>query len=152
MITAWRIVQIEQKNNAFTGEGARIYSGRWNNKGVALVYTSSTISLASMEILVNLPSASLLENYVRIAVDFEEDLVEELKELPKKWNSRPLSPATKKIGDQWVRENRSAILKVPSVVVPAEDNYLLNPNHPDWPRIKIEDPIVYNFDPRFAKK
>lgn len=150
MIAAWRIVHVDRKAHAFTGEGARMNGGRWNNKGTSVVYTSSSISLASMEIMVNLPSAALLEKYVRIQVQIEEDLVEKLTDLPKDWNSRPASPSTKAIGDLWVAEGSSAVLKVPSVVVPAEHNYLLNPNHKDWKYIKIGQPIVYHFDPRLT--
>ncbi len=151
MITAWRIVHVDRKAHAFTGEGARINGGRWNNKGTSVVYTSSSISLASMEIMVNLPSAVLLEQYVRIQVQIEDDLAEELTDLPKDWNSRPASPTTKAIGDRWITEKSSAVLKVPSVVVPEEHNYLLNPNHKDWKRIKINQPIVYHFDPRLKR-
>jgi hypothetical protein len=86
----------------------------------AVVYTSRSISLASMEIMVNLPSAALLEQYVRIQVQIQGYLVEQLTDLPKDWNSRPASPSTKAIGDRWALEKRSAVLKVPSVVVPAE--------------------------------
>ena len=152
MITAWRIVSVNRVDTAFSGEGARINGGRWNNKGVATVYTSDSISLASMEILVNLPAPSLLNRYATIAVRFDKKLVEELETLPEDWDSRPPSPSTKAIGDQWVSENRSTVLKVPSVVVPAEFNYLLNPAHPDWRLVKIEKPGAYRFDPRLARK
>jgi RES domain-containing protein len=93
-----------------------------------------------MEIIVNLPAPALLNQFATIAVQFDEKLVEELNDLPENWNSRPPSSATKKIGDRWVMENRSAVLKISSVVVPAEDNYLLNPGHPDWKRIEIQKP------------
>jgi RES domain-containing protein len=104
-----------------------------------------------MEIIVNLPAPALLNQYATIAVQFDEKLVEELYDLPEKWNSRPPSSVTKNIGDRWVIEKRSAVLKVPSVVVPAEHNYLLNPGHPDWKRIKIKKPELYSFDPRLFR-
>lgn len=152
MITAWRIVSANRIANAFTGEGSRINGGRWNNKGSAVIYTSGTISLACMEILVNLPAPSLLNQYATIAVRFDEKLVEELARLPDDWDSRPPSPTTKSIGDKWIAEKRSPVLKVPSVVVPAEFNYLLNPGHPDWKLIKILKPELYSFDPRISRK
>lgn len=105
-----------------------------------------------MELLVNLPAPSLLNQYATIAVRFDEKLMEELDKLPEDWDSRPPSPATKTIGDQWISEKRSTVFKVPSVVVPAEFNYLLNPGHPDWKLVKIGKPEVYRFDPRLAQK
>ncbi|WP_319523585.1 RES family NAD+ phosphorylase [Breoghania sp.] len=152
MITAWRIVSAKRVETAFSGEGARVNGGRWNKKGFAVVYTSSSISLASMELLVNLPAPSLLNQYATIAVRFDEKLMEELDKLPDDWDSRPPSSATKTIGDQWISEKRSTVFKVPSVVVPAEFNYLLNPGHPDWRLVEIGKPEVYRFDPRLARK
>ena len=152
MITVWRIVSAKRIANVFSGEGSRINGGRWNNKGSAVIYTSGSISLASMEILVNLPALSLLNQYATIAVRLDQKLVEELARLPEDWDSRPPSPTTKSIGDKWIAEQRSAVLKVPNVVVPAEFNYLLNPEHPDWKLIKIQKPELYQFDPRLSRK
>jgi RES domain-containing protein len=149
--TSWRIVAAHRIASAFSGEGSRLSGGRWNNIGTLLVYTSGTISLAAMEIMVNLPAAALLNRYVTIGVQFDESLVEELPKLPGDWDSRPASPSTKAIGDKWVAERRSAVLKVPSVIVPFEHNYLLNPNHPDWPEIQVQNPEKYFFDPRLIK-
>jgi RES domain-containing protein len=151
MITAWRIVSAKSVPAAFSGEGARIHGGRWNSKGTAIVYTSGSLSLAAMEIMVHLPAAALLDRYVTIAVEIDEHLVEAFTELPDDWNSRPAAPSTKNIGDRWVAENRSVVLKIPSVIVPAEHNYLLHPGHPDWLYIRIQEPASFSFDPRLAK-
>jgi RES domain-containing protein len=150
-ITAWRIVLAKRVASAFSGEGARLNGGRWNNKGTAMVYTAGSISLASMEILVNLPSPMLLARFVRIPVEFDEALVNEVRDLPCGWQRRPAGPKTKTIGDHWAAERRSAVLKVPSVVVPEEFNFLLNPSHPDWDHIHIKAPVVYPFDPRLTR-
>jgi RES domain-containing protein len=152
-LTAWRIVETKHKGKAFTGDGARLYGGRWNSKGVAMVYTAGSLALASIEIVVNLPSPKLLEAFIRIPVRFASDLVEQLPDsgLPRDWQSRPISPTTRAIGDKWVEQQRSAVLKVPSVVVPEEFNYLINPAHPDFHKIDIGQPVVYHFDPRLAK-
>lgn len=150
-LTAWRIVEAKYKGKAFTGDGARIYGGRWNSKGVAMIYTAGSLALATIEIVVNLPSPRLLEAFVRIPVYFTPDLVENLApaaQLPGNWQSRPISPSTPAIGDRWIKEQRSAVLKVPSVVVPEEFNFLLNPTHPDFEKIEIGRPTVYHFDPR----
>ena len=151
--TAWRIVEAKFRAKAFSGDGARLFGGRWNNKGVAVIYTAGSLALACIEIVVNLPSPKLLEAFIRIPACFESDLIESLpsSQLPRDWQSRPISPATRAIGDQWIRERRSAVLKVPSVVVPEEFNYLLNPTHPDFKKIEIGRPMVYHFDPRLSR-
>jgi RES domain-containing protein len=152
-LTAWRIVMARYQKKAFSGDGARLFGGRWNSKGVAVIYTAGSLALASIEIIVNLPSPKLLEAFVRIPTRFKPALVEHLTpaDLPRDWQNRPISPSTKAIGDRWVAEQRSAVLKVPSVVVPEEFNYLLNPAHPDFDKIEIGQPVVYHFDPRLIK-
>jgi RES domain-containing protein len=154
MITAWRIVSANYKDKAFAGDGARIHGGRWNSKGVAVVYTADSLALASIEMIVNLPAPKLLQKYVRISAQTSLNLVSELSgaDLPEDWNSRPISPSTRAIGDRWIKEQRSAVLRVPSIVVPDEYNYLLNPTHPDFARIKIGKPTIYYFDPRLTKQ
>ena len=154
MITVWRIVSANYKDKAYTGDGARIHGGRWNSKGVAVVYTADSLAMASIEMIVNLPAPKMLQKYVRISAYISLDLVLELSEvdLPEDWNSRPISPSTRAIGDRWVKEQSSAVLRVPSIVVPDEYNYLLNPNHPDFVKIEIGKPIIYYFDTRLTKK
>ena len=153
MITAWRIVSAPYQDKAYTGEGAQIHGGRWNSKGVAVVYVAGSLALASIEMIVNLPAPKLLQKYVRISAQISTDLVSDLSEadLPEDWNSRPISPTTRAIGDLWVKKERSAVLRVPSIVVPDEYNYLLNPAHADFAKIQIGKPIVYYFDPRLTE-
>jgi RES domain-containing protein len=152
MIIAWRIVGARYKDNAFSGEGARLHGGRWNSKGTTMVYTAGSLALASIEIVVNLAGPKLLEEFFRIPVHIPPNLIIDLPlgKLPSDWNSRPVSPAIRAIGDRWVKEKTSVALKVPSVVVPEEYNYLLNPVHPDFEKIAIGTPIKYRFDPRLG--
>ncbi len=154
MITAWRIVSANYKDKAFVGDGARIHGGRWNSKGVAVVYTADSLALASIEMIVNLPAPKLLQKYVRISARIGLDLVSDLSaaDFPEDWNSRPISPSTRAVGDHWVKKQSSAVLRVPSIVVPDEYNYLLNPSHPDFVKIEIGKPIIYYFDPRLTKR
>lgn len=153
MVTGWRIVTAKYKNDAFSGEGARIQGGRWNSKGVPMVYTAGSLALALLEILVSLPAAKLLQEFVRIPIRFSLKLITSLDEadLPADWNSRPASSSTKKIGDQWVASKESVILKVPSIVVPEEYNYLVNPLHPDFKKISIGSSVAYFLDHRLKK-
>ena len=154
MITVWRIVSANYKDKAYTGDGGRIHGGRWNSKGVAAVYTADSLAMASIEMIVNLPTPKLLQKYVRISAQISLDFVSELSgaDLPEDWNSRPISPSTRAIGDRWIKEQSSAVLRVPSIVVPEEYNYLLNPNHPDFAKIEIGKPIIYFFDSRVTKR
>lgn len=146
---AWRIVKVKYAATAFDGEGARRYGGRWNSPGARVVYTSSTLSLAALENLVHL-TPPLSFKYSVIQIEFDEALVETmtLANLPKGWTEEPPPPFTKAIGDLWVKEARSAVLELPSAIIQAETNYLLNPAHPDFVKLVIGNPAPFSFDQR----
>lgn len=149
MLVAWRLVRDRHAATAFTGEGAARTGGRWNSRGVAMVYTSQSQSLAALETLVHLaPHLSL--RYKVFRVEFDEALLERLPAgaVPADWREEPPPGSTKAVGDRWVREARSAVLGVPSVLIPDEWNFLLNPAHPDFRRIRIGAPADFAFDPR----
>ena len=149
-IISYRVVKEKYLDSAFDGEGARLYSGRWNSKGVSAVYTSDSLALCSLEIFVHLPSYTLLAGFVYITVVFDSDLVVQAP-LINGWDERPISKISQAIGDQWVKEGRSSILRVPSVLMPDGHNYLININHPDFKKIKTGRPQPLSFDPRFKK-
>ena len=154
MAQAWRIVHRDFAASAFDGEGARIAGGRWNSEGIPIVYTAGTLSLALLEIIVHLEIKEALNYFQAIPIAFSNALVESVpsKALPLTWNSTPAPFTTKTIGDQWVRQSASAILCVPSAVVPNELNFLLNPHHPDFSKIEIGDVIDLPADPRILDK
>ena len=149
MLSAWRLTKTKLLTGAWDGEGAKKSGGRWNSVGIAVVYTSGTLSLALVEVLVHLPSG-ILPAYSAVRVDFDESMVAAVDpvDLPPNWRDHPPPPETKAIGDQWVSEGSSLVLRVPSVVVPNEFNYVLNPSHPAFTDISIGDPIPFPFDPR----
>ncbi len=149
MTWAWRIVREDHGSTAFDGEGAWRFGGRWNSRGTRTVYTSATLSLAALETLVHL-NPPVAFKYVAIPIEFDEALVETFatSDLPADWNEEPPPPSTAEIGDRWVKESRSAVLELPSVIIPAEPNYLLNPAHSDFKRIRIGKPTPFSFDPR----
>ena len=151
--TAWRILKPKHASTAFDGEGARRYGGRWNSPGVPLVYTAATKALAALELLVHLPSAQVLTAFVCIRIEFDERLVHRLETaaLPPLWRADPAPMTARAIGDQWVRARKSAILEVPSTIVPEECNFLLNPAHPDFQKIVIGNVEKFHFDPRLVK-
>ena len=171
-ITSWRIVKSKRANEfkvvnglempaAFDGIGASLYPGRWNSKGTSLVYTASSQSLATLEILVHLDDSFLLESYSIFPVVFDDKYVITLDVqtndvqtkndvLPKNWRKNPPSQETRILGDHWFRHNHSLVLGVPSAVIPNEVNYLINPYHPDIEKLQIGDAQVFPFDSRLT--
>ena len=152
IVTAWRIVKGKNAASAFTGQGARLAGGRWNSPGVAVIYVAGSASLAMLEMLVHLQGQELLSRYVLFEVTFDRKLVADVKvkDLPRSWRKSPPPGAAQHIGDAWVAGGRSAVLRVPSVIVPTEANYLLNPSHPDFARIAIGLQQAMKFDRRLG--
>lgn len=150
MPTAWRIVKTRFAQQAFDGEGARLYGGRWNSVGVRMVYTAGSVSLAVLEILVNLENTDVLPAYSLCAVYFDDAVVSNLDRarLLPNWRDSPSPPELLAIGDAWIASGISAVLEVPSAVVESESNYLINPAHSDFASLVIEPPQQFTFDPR----
>lgn len=119
-----------------------------------MVYVAESQSLAVLEVLVHLDAPALLGKYVFIGVDFDASLAIDLdrSSLPKNWQSDPVPESVQAIGDRWVLSGDSAVLRVPSVLVPEESNFLLNPRHPDFGRISVSRPQAFRFDPRLARR
>jgi RES domain-containing protein len=153
IVSAWRIVQERHASQAFNGEGARLFGGRWNSPGVAVVYAAGSRALAALELLVHLDSPRILKTFVLCRVEFDEGLPRTLKpgEIPKNWRADPVPQSTQAAGDAWIKRAESAVLRVPSVIVPEEWNYLLNPNHPDFSKIQVGQPSPFDFDPRLHR-
>lgn len=150
MPVAWRIVKPYRVGDAFSGEGARIYGGRWNPIGTSMVYAAESKSLAALEILVHVDAADLLDHYLCIQVHFDSRLVRTLdfSDLPDDWRNPLLPSSTQGMGRAWLEGELSAVLKVPSVLVPGESNYLINPKHRSFGKLKIGFPEPFEFDPR----
>jgi len=153
MIRAWRIVKRKHAGRAFTGEGARLYGGRWNSPGVAIVYTAESQSLATLEMIVHLDSSELLDSYVMFEVGINESLITkiELSQLPRNWRADPPPLKVLEVGNAWAEAGTSTVLQVPSAILPAEHNFLLNPLHADFPRLVIGKPFSLRFDPRLGR-
>ena len=146
---AWRLTKTKHLATAWDGEGAKRDGGRWNSVGTAVLYTSATLSLALVETLVHVTSG-VLPAYTAVPIDFEASLVTAVgtKDLPPNWKDNPVPASTQALGDAWVMAGTSLALRVPSVVVPVEFNYVLNPRHPDFSRVRIAAPMPFPFDPR----
>ncbi len=136
-----------------TGEGARLYGGRWNRKGAAVLYTSESRALAAMEYLIHLPPGlappglSLRELELPENVSIQDVPV---TTLPLDWKTSPPLDATMKIGSDWLQAENSLLLKVPSVNVEHESNILINPNHPEFKKVKALPPQPFLFDARLT--
>ncbi|MGD0092107.1 MAG: RES family NAD+ phosphorylase [Planctomycetota bacterium] len=152
-IHAWRIVRATQAARAFAGDGSKKYGGRWNSAALAVVYTAGSVSLAILEMLVHLRSEELLSRYVLFEATFDETLVVPVDPnmLPRTWQCTPRPLVVRRVGNDWLAKGRSAVLRVPSAIVPTEWNYLLNPAHPDFGKIAIGPKTPIQFDPRLIK-
>ena len=141
MVTAWRIVRAIYGEDAFTGKGARATFGRWHSS-IPVVYTSSSVSLATLELLVRLRRPHSVDPLVIIPCYFPEVLIESLDRrlLPPNWRDSPGPPQLQEIGNAWLVSRSSVVLEVPSAVTPEESNYLLNPQHPDFKSVDIGEP------------
>jgi RES domain-containing protein len=153
-VRAYRVLKAKYAAAAFDGEGARLYGGRWNSPGVGVVYASESLSLAVLEILVDLQTNAPLPSYVSFTVEVPEAVIEELPAaaLPADWREFPAPPAVQALGDAWVARGSSAALRVPSAVLATAHNYLLNPAHPNFARLTITGPEPLDVDPRVFRR
>ena len=153
MPLAWRIVKQRHSHGAFDGEGARLYGGRWNSPGVPAVYASESRALATLEVLAGLQTHAPLPAYVLISVEFDDPVVAaiELDDLPSDWRQYPPPSSTQRLGDDWITQGDSPVLRVPSALVPKESNFVLNPRHPDFGLVRIGEPEPLSMDPRLLR-
>ena len=152
ILSAWRIVREKHLATAFSGDGAAEFGGRWNLPGVRVVYTSGSQALAALELLVHLnPPVSF--KYKAIRIEFDEKLTDHLtrEQLPADWTAEPPSLSTQRLGSRWASAFEFAILAVPSAIIAGESNYIINPLHPDFGRIKISPALDFAFDRRLLR-
>jgi len=148
----WRLVKEKYTDTAFSGEGAQRGGGRFNSPGRPVVYTSESLALAELEILVHLPTSRLLASYVAFRARLPDEAIETLDRaaLPSNWRESPVSRSVQAVGDAWLQSESSLALRVPSAVVPAEDNVLINPNQPGFEEMTIEGPFDPDIDDRLT--
>jgi RES domain-containing protein len=154
MRSAWRIVRASRAQTAFTGEGPWRYGGRWNSPGVRVVYVSEHQSTAALEVFANRVPFILDEKYKAFHLQWPDRLTEifPVAKLPGDWKRSPPPLAALEIGNSWAHAQRSAVLALPSAISPADTNFLLNPQHPDFEQIRIAPPVDYDFDPRLLNR
>jgi RES domain-containing protein len=151
-VRVWRVVPTGHQ--AFDGEGTRQFGSRWVPKGLPAVYTSATLSLAALELFVHTDPDLAPADLLAISGDIPDDLiVQELPpaDLPRTWREIPAPAELQELGRSWIVQGKAVILSVPSVVVPTERNYVLNPAHAGYKRIQIGEAYGFSFDPRMWK-
>ncbi|HEY2583963.1 MAG TPA: RES domain-containing protein [Mucilaginibacter sp.] len=141
--------------NDLSGRGAEMNGGRWNNKGLPALYTACSRALAVLEVAVHVPLGIIPINYYMIAIEIPDGLSISkinIANLPGNWNRNPIVKATQYIGDDFLKSNAHLILQVPSATVPGDYNYIINPAHPDFTRLKIVESQPFEFDSRLFKR
>ena len=149
-LTVWRLCRKPHAADAYSGEGTRLFGGRWSPVGLRVAYSSESRSLAALEVLVNARDPELLfaQPWTIISAAIPAELIERPTRMPETWRATPYGSTTQTFGATWARDARSAALRVPSTVVLGEFNYLLNPAHRDFAKIKIVPAEPFSFDSR----
>jgi len=153
------LVKAGRTASAWDGEGAFRFGGRWNNRGGRVVYASSSLALALLEVLVHLDPAAPLPALRAICASVPSGMIAELPKTTETKNGGEIFPAirfsvplkvSRRLGDEWIRSRAGAVLAVPSAIVPTESNYLLNPDHPEFQAIKVGPPRDFALDDRLV--
>jgi len=150
----FRLVKARFSGTALDGSGAKAFGGRWNSKGVATIYTSDSISLAALELLVHLHRTEIFRRYFLFKLALSDNAVMSLDDtaLPEDWRRDPPPSSTALFGDEWTASLQSLALTVPSSIVPLERNVLLNPRHPEFDSVIAgASSESFDFDPRIAR-
>jgi RES domain-containing protein len=137
------------------GEGARRYGGRWNQRGTAVIYASASASLAALEYFVHLDPDDAPPDLILTAVDVPASVrIRELRldQLPTNWRSLPAPEELARLGTTWAQSGETAVLSVPSTILPEERNYLLKPAHAQFRAIRFTSARPFSFDPRMWKR
>ncbi len=151
---AWRILKANHAVDPLNGEGARLHGGRWNHKGIRLVYCASSLSLAALEVLVHVDHADAPSDLVKVCVEIPDALPTRRLtsgDLPAGWNDPSGPVVLKNLGGQWIADASEAVLIVPSAIIPEERAILINPAHPDAKKIQVISSLPFAFDARLKK-
>jgi RES domain-containing protein len=137
-----------------SGKGAAISGGRWNSKGVEMLYTASNRSLAMVEVVVHMTADTIPVDYVMVSIEMPDDIsMIEMDEasLPKGWSRSPFGVETQRIGDAFCRSGNACVLRLPSAVTKGDSNLLLNPDHEHFDMIRVVAIENFSFDSRLIK-
>ncbi len=149
----WRISKAKYAHSAFSGEGARLFDARWNFAGTPMVYTSSSLALAAIEFFVHLDPSEAPPGLVSVSAEVPDELAAErveISQLPRDWR-RTDHKHLQRLGTDWAKSQRSVALLVPSAAIEGEWNVLLNPGHPDFKKVRIEEARPFRYDERMFR-
>jgi RES domain-containing protein len=151
-VRVWRLTRKRHLDAALAGEGARRFGGRWNGRGIAIVYTSESLELALLEALVHVDVEVLPRDYWQLSFEVPDELIAPPpRRLPTGWDALPpYRPGVQKIGNAWARSGRSLALRVPASVLPERFNVLMNPAHPDIGQVREVSRARLNWPPRLV--
>lgn len=153
MPVGWRIFRTKYSAASLSGEGARRDGGRWNRPGVPVVYLADSLPLAVLELLVRVQHVGVLGGFSTARVEIPDRVVETIDrtDLPDGWRKSPRPEAVVAIGERWVREARTAVLQVPSALLPSEKNFVMNPAHRDFSKLRAGPIEPLDLDPRLLR-
>ena len=150
----YRIDRIKRKDQLLSGEGAKLYGGRWNAKGLAASYVASSRSLALLEMLVHLDKKQQLPlDRILAEIELPDKLIIKtisVKRLPEDWKKFPAPKGLTAFYSKMVNDQTHIALAIPSVIVPEEYNYVINPNHPEIAKVKVRKFELLHMDERFG--
>lgn len=157
MLTIWRLEKERYMETAFRGKGSLEVSGRWHHKGTQVAYASEHPGVAVLEKLVWLGSYEMARASEYVLVPLQVDSSEHLEileqsDLPANWDAFPHPETTRDLGTRWFEEERSAVLAVPSAILPLARNYLINPFHPDAHELEWGEPVPFSWDARLFQR
>ncbi len=154
MIRVFRVLRAAYARAPFDGEGAYRYGGRWSSPGTRLAYTSEHQSLAMLEYFVHLDPEDAPDDLVLATADIPDNLSREriqARELPTHWRETPAPPELAQIGDEFVNKAETCLLLVPSALAVNENNWLINPQHPEFKKIALRATEPLRYDPRMFR-
>lgn len=154
LITAYRICSPQWVETALSGEGSRRVGGRWNSPGNPAVYLGGSRALTALELLVHLPSPlSRASRFVLLEVSFPSELIlaPQIATSIPNWNQEPPSKGTITAGDEWLKSRAHLGYRLPSIIIPQESIYLLNPLHAQFSQVRVRSQESFSFDPRLAQ-
>jgi len=141
--------------NDLSGYGAEKTGGRWNSKGIPILYTAASRALAVVEIAVHVPLGIIPADYYLAIIEIPDKASIpriEISDLPANWNKNPFTKTTQLIGDNFIKSNKHLMVQVPSATVAGDHNYLINPRHPDFKNVRIKSIDAFEFDLRLFKR
>jgi RES domain-containing protein len=154
-VRVFRICRKAFVRHALDGRGGLFAPGRWHGTRRPIVYSSESLALASLEVLVHCEIDLVPADLVALEILIPKSVTVatlSASKLPRTWRRYPAPSALQRLGNAWLDSVRTCVLRVPSAVIPSESNFLLNPRHPHMARIKILQRFDFHFDQRFIAR